>query len=229
MCTGITKIFGEDLNTARVLLDDGASRQDVQERTGCLVAVRDATFSVERGEIFVVMGLSGSGKSTLIRCLSRLVEPTRRDRGTDRRGGDRRSRRPGASAISAASRMSMVFQHFGLFPAPARCSTTLRSVSRYRGHGEGRPLRAGFARCWKLRWARRHGADHYPQQLSGGMQQRVGTGPRPMRGTRDPLFRRAVLGPGSADPPRHAGRVAVAAGGACTGRWCSSRTTSRKP
>ena len=169
VCTGITKVFGEDLAAARALLDDGASRQDVVDRTGCLVAVRDATFSVERGETFVVMGLSGSGKSTLIRCLSRLIEPTS---GTVEINGTpigdlddhelRELRR---------SRLSMVFQHFGLFPH----RTVIDNVA-FGLEIQGAPKADRYKRALEVvssvglsGWA-----DHFPQQLSGGMQQRVG-------------------------------------------------------
>ena len=169
MCTGITKVFGEDLAAARALLDDGASRQDVVDRTGCLVAVRDATFSVERGETFVVMGLSGSGKSTLIRCLSRLIEPTS---GTVEIDGTpigdlddhglRELRR---------SRLSMVFQHFGLFPHRTVIDNVafgleIQGVSKADRYE--RALEA-VSSVGLSGWA-----DHFPQQLSGGMQQRVG-------------------------------------------------------
>ena len=169
MCNGITKVFGEDLAAARALLDDGASRQDVVDRTGCLVAVRDATFSVERGETFVVMGLSGSGKSTLIRCLSRLIEPTS---GTVEIDGTpigdlndhelRELRR---------SRLSMVFQHFGLFPH----RTVIDNVA-FGLEIQGAPKADRYERALEVLSAvgLSGWADHFPQQLSGGMQQRVG-------------------------------------------------------
>ena len=169
MCNGITKVFGEDLAAARALLDDGASRQDVVDRTGCLVAVRDATFSVERGETFVVMGLSGSGKSTLIRCLSRLIEPTS---GTVEIDGTpigdlddhglRELRR---------SRLSMVFQHFGLFPHRTVIDNVafgleIQGVSKADRYERALEVVSAVGLSG---WA-----DHFPQQLSGGMQQRVG-------------------------------------------------------
>ena len=169
VCTEITKIFGEDLAAARALIDGGASRQDVQERTGCLVAVRDATFSVERGEIFVVMGLSGSGKSTLIRCLSRLIEPTS---GTVEIDGTpigdlddeglRELRR---------SRLSMVFQHFGLFPHRKVIDNVAFGLEIQGATKADRYERA----LQVLEVVGLEGwTDHFPQQLSGGMQQRVG-------------------------------------------------------
>ena len=162
-------MFGEDLAAARALLDDGASRQDVVDRTGCLVAVRDVTFSVERGETFVVMGLSGSGKSTLIRCLSRLIEPTS---GTVEIDGTpigdlddhelRELRR---------SRLSMVFQHFGLFPHRTVIDNVafgleIQGVSKADRYERALEVVSSVGLSG---WA-----DHFPQQLSGGMQQRVG-------------------------------------------------------
>src|SRR5690606_33503065 len=71
------KVFGPKAD--RVPGDEsltGLSVAEVRERTGCTAAVRDVSFDVARGEVFVVMGLSGSGKSTLVRCLTRLIEPT---------------------------------------------------------------------------------------------------------------------------------------------------------
>ena len=169
VCTGITKVFGEDLNAARALLDEGATRQSVMDRTGCLVAVRDATFSVERGETFVVMGLSGSGKSTLIRCLSRLIEPTSGTVEIDGIAiGDLDDQ---ALRELRRSRLSMVFQHFGLFP-----HRTVIDNAAFGLEIQGAPKSDRYERALDVLsvvgldgWA-----DHFPQQLSGGMQQRVG-------------------------------------------------------
>ncbi|MEA3298456.1 MAG: ATP-binding cassette domain-containing protein, partial [Chloroflexota bacterium] len=70
------KIFGD--NVKKVLDSDTqfASKTDILEKTGCVLAIKDVSFQVPRGEIFVLMGLSGSGKSTLVRCILRLIEPT---------------------------------------------------------------------------------------------------------------------------------------------------------
>src|SRR5690606_34501592 len=72
----VSKIFGGDRDRVLTLIAQGATKAEIQEQTGAVVGVRDASFSVRRGEFFVIMGLSGSGKSTLVRCLIRLVEPT---------------------------------------------------------------------------------------------------------------------------------------------------------
>ena len=169
VCTGVTKVFGEDVAAAGALLEEGSDRQDVLERTGCLVAVRNATFSVERGETFVVMGLSGSGKSTLIRCLSRLIEPTSGTveiEGTpigdlDDQGLRELRRR----------RMSMVFQHFGLFPHRKVIDNVAFGLEI-----QGAPKADRYERALQVLEAvgLQEWTDHFPQQLSGGMQQRVG-------------------------------------------------------
>ena len=135
----------------------------------CLVAVRDATFSVERGETFVVMGLSGSGKSTLIRCLSRLIEPTSgtvRIDGTPIGGLDDHALRE-----LRRNRLSMVFQHFGLFPH----RTVIDNVA-FGLEIQGATKADRYERALEVLSVVGLGdwADHFPQQLSGGMQQRVG-------------------------------------------------------
>ena len=75
-CSNVWKLFGSDEQRIIKDLDKSLSIKEVQEKTGHVVAVKDVSFSIEKGETFVVMGLSGSGKSTLVRCISRLIEPT---------------------------------------------------------------------------------------------------------------------------------------------------------
>ena len=70
------KIFGNGAEKIIGTADADLSRKDLQAKTGCVMAVKDVSFEVAPGEVFVVMGLSGSGKSTLIRLLTRLIEPT---------------------------------------------------------------------------------------------------------------------------------------------------------
>ncbi|HAA2368083.1 TPA_asm: glycine betaine/L-proline ABC transporter ATP-binding protein, partial [Listeria monocytogenes] len=72
----LTKIFGKKASKASSLLSQGKSKTDILKETGATIGVNKASFSVEEGEIFVIMGLSGSGKSTLVRLLNRLIEPT---------------------------------------------------------------------------------------------------------------------------------------------------------
>ena len=168
-CRGTWKIFGDDAVRARSLADDGGTSQRILDETGCVVAVRDVSFTVRRGETFVVMGLSGSGKSTLVRCLSRLIEPTDGEVLIDGvpigdldDSGLRDLRR---------RRLSMVFQHFGLFPH----RRVLDNVA-FGLEVQGIPKAERYERALKVlgsvgleAWS-----DHHPQQLSGGMQQRVG-------------------------------------------------------
>ncbi|HOO92562.1 MAG TPA: ATP-binding cassette domain-containing protein, partial [Opitutales bacterium] len=74
---GLYKIFGHRAKTqALPLIEGGRSKAEILKETGCTVGINNASFTIEEGEIFVIMGLSGSGKSTVIRCLNRLIEPT---------------------------------------------------------------------------------------------------------------------------------------------------------
>mgnify|MGYP006221847585 FL=1 len=114
ICSNIWKIFGNDEKRILDNLDPNLSRDEVQEKTGHVVAVKDVSFSIQKGETFVVMGLSGSGKSTLVRCLTRLIEPTSGSVIIDDTDITKISRN---SLLNLRrNKMSMVFQHFGLFP-----------------------------------------------------------------------------------------------------------------
>src|SRR3954465_16087145 len=108
------KIFGRGADDVVGSPDAELSRADLKAKTGCVVGVRDVSFDVAPGEVFVVMGLSGSGKSTLVRCLTRLIEPTSGEVVIDGRGG----RKANEAELRDLRRThaSMVFQHFGLLP-----------------------------------------------------------------------------------------------------------------
>ena len=113
-CSNIWKLFGPDEKTIIKNLDSGLSIKEVQEKTGHVVAVKDVSFSIQKGETFVVMGLSGSGKSTLVRCISRLIEPTS---GTVKMDDVDVTKMSAKDLLELRrNKMSMVFQHFGLFP-----------------------------------------------------------------------------------------------------------------
>ena len=114
VCKGLWKVFGPNPKKILQEVDPTWSRTDVQEKTGHVIAVKDVSFQVERGETFVVMGLSGSGKSTLVRCISRLIEPTQGEVLVD---GVNTVTMPEKQLIELRRhKLSMVFQHFGLLP-----------------------------------------------------------------------------------------------------------------
>jgi glycine betaine/proline transport system ATP-binding protein len=169
----IDMVFGSRKEEALRLLDEGLDRAAIQERTGAVVGVADATLDVTQGEICVLMGLSGSGKSTLLRCVNGLNRPTRgemlvkTDSGTTdvARCGARRLRQLRMHAVA------MVFQQFGLLP--------WRTVGENVGFGlelqgmrrraRARIVEEKLAMVGLAEWK-----DHFAHELSGGMQQRVG-------------------------------------------------------
>ncbi len=166
----VWKVFGQGSpNEAIALAQSGATRQDIITNIDQTVAVRDVSFSVAKGETFVVMGLSGSGKSTLIRCLSRLIEPT---------SGEVLLNGENLLAMDAdhlrevrRGKISMVFQHFGLFPHRKVIDNIAYGLEVQKVDKATRMARATEV----LKIVGLDGwADRYPQQLSGGMQQRVG-------------------------------------------------------
>jgi glycine betaine/proline transport system ATP-binding protein len=163
------KVFGGNPAGAMALAESGVGRSEVLARTGCTIGVRDVSFSVTTGETFVVMGLSGSGKSTLVRCLSRLVEPTSGAVHLD--GADLLAMNEQQLREVRRRRMAMVFQHFGLFPHRRVIDNVAYGLEVQKVAKVQRRERAMevLAKVGLTDWA-----NHYPQQLSGGMQQRVG-------------------------------------------------------
>ncbi|MFE5804272.1 glycine betaine/L-proline ABC transporter ATP-binding protein [Streptomyces sp. NPDC056491] len=164
------KVFGPKAGRVPADKELGAlDAAELRERTGCTAAVRDVSFDVRKGEVFVVMGLSGSGKSTLVRCLTRLIEPTSGSISID--GEDVLSMDSGRLRELRRHRASMVFQHFGLLPH----RTVLDNIAygleiQGVGRGERRERAAEFVTKVGL-----DGLEHRrPSQLSGGQQQRVG-------------------------------------------------------
>jgi len=166
---GIWKIFGRNADRVIGTPDADLPRAELREKTGCVAAVRDVSFDVYPGEVFVVMGLSGSGKSTLVRTLIRLIEPTAGRIELDGRD------------VTAASHdellqlrrhtSSMVFQHFGLLAHRTVLDNVafgleVQGVSKAERH-------ARAAKILKL-VGLEDAASQFPSELSGGMQQRVG-------------------------------------------------------
>ncbi|MXG91465.1 quaternary amine ABC transporter ATP-binding protein [Nocardioides flavescens] len=165
----VWKIFGKGADRIVGTPDAELSRAELKERTGCVVGVKDVSFDVAPGEVFVVMGLSGSGKSTLVRCLTRLIEPTAGEIVID--GHD--IVKAGESELRELRRThtSMVFQHFGLLPHRQVLDNVaygleIRGVSKK----ERRAKASEIVELVGLKGFERS----YPDQLSGGMQQRVG-------------------------------------------------------
>src|SRR6185503_16334253 len=147
----------------------GLSRRELMDRTGCTAAVREISFDVAPGEVFVVMGLSGSGKSTLVRCLTRLIEPTFGEVELD--GEDIRKASPERLRDLRRRRFSMVFQNFGLLPHRRVLDNIAFGLEL---RGEAKAARLARAREMLGLVGLDGMADRYPDQLSGGQQQRVG-------------------------------------------------------
>jgi glycine betaine/proline transport system ATP-binding protein len=163
------KIFGKGADDVIGTPDADLSRADLKTKTGCVVGVKDVSFEVSPGEVFVVMGLSGSGKSTLVRCLTRLIEPTAGEVVMD--GHDIVKANGSELRDLRRTHTSMVFQHFGLLPH----RQVLDNVSyglEIRGIGK-KERRAKAMEVVELVGLKGYERS-YPDQLSGGMQQRVG-------------------------------------------------------
>jgi len=166
---GMWKVYGPRATRIVGAPEADLPRAELEARTGCVVAMRDIDLDVAPGEVFVVMGLSGSGKSTLVRCLTRLIEPTA---GTVKIGG---------IDVTAADReqlldirrnkVSMVFQHFGLLPHRSLVDNVAFGLE-VRGVDKA-TRRAEAEQVLSLVGLGGMGASR-PDQLSGGMQQRVG-------------------------------------------------------
>ncbi|MEU0371353.1 glycine betaine/L-proline ABC transporter ATP-binding protein [Streptomyces sp. NPDC006283] len=142
---------------------------ELRSRTGCTAAVRDVSFDVRKGEVFVVMGLSGSGKSTLVRCLTRLIEPTSGSIAID--GEDVLSMDAGRLRELRRHRASMVFQHFGLLPHRSVLDNVAYGLEI---QGVGRAERRRRAAEFVTKVGLEGMESRRPGQLSGGQQQRVG-------------------------------------------------------
>lgn len=165
----VTKVFGPRPESVLKLLEEGASKDEILKKTGHTVGVRDVSFEVKRGEIFVIMGLSGSGKSTLIRCLNLLNRPTRGRITVDGENiveyGKKQLRE------FRQNKMAMVFQHFGIFThrtvlGNVEYGLEVKGVSKEERRRKAREVLGVVGlEGWE---------DKMPGELSGGMQQRVG-------------------------------------------------------
>ena len=165
----VWKVFGPNAEKLIGTPDADLSRTDLRNKTGNTIAVRDVSFEVAKGEVFVVMGLSGSGKSTLVRCMTRLIEPTRGELIFDNED----ILKVDANRLRELRRtkFSMVFQHFGLLPHRKvvdniAYALEINGVSKVDRHKRAHEV---------IELVGLQGySEAYPEQLSGGMQQRVG-------------------------------------------------------
>ena len=163
------QVFGPNPKNIVDSPDASLPRAELREKTGNTAAVRDVSFDVAPGEVFVVMGLSGSGKSTLVRCLTRLIEPTAGS--VVMHGEDVLKATEARLRELRRTQFSMVFQNFGLLPHRKvidniAFALEVNGVSKEKRHARANEVielvgLQGFAHA-------------YPEQLSGGMQQRVG-------------------------------------------------------
>jgi glycine betaine/proline transport system ATP-binding protein len=166
-CRQVWKVFGDDVES--LFVGKTGPDQAKLDQNGYISAVRDASFEVYEGEIFVIMGLSGSGKSTLLRCMTRLIEPS---------AGEINFEAQDLMQVSEAElielrrhKMGMVFQHFALLPN----RNVLGNVALpLEVQGIGKAAREQRA-LEVIKLVGLDGREHYyPRELSGGQQQRVG-------------------------------------------------------
>ena len=166
-CRHVWKVFGDDVESlfsAGALVDEAAL-----EQPGYITAVRDASFDVYEGEIFVIMGLSGSGKSTLLRCMTRLIEPSAGEILFETQNLMKATE---AELIELRRhKMGMVFQHFALLPnrnVLGNVALPLEVQGIARHEREARAMEV-------IKLVGLDGREnYYPRELSGGQQQRVG-------------------------------------------------------
>lgn len=165
----LIKIYGDQPRAALKLFREGKTRNDILDLTNQVVSIADISLKINQGELFVIMGLSGSGKSTLVRCINRLIKPTSGHIYID--GEDIAHVNEKRMREIRLSKISMVFQQFGLFPH----KTVVENVEyglKVRGI---KPVKRRQKAIETLaivgleKWA-----DYLPSSLSGGMKQRVG-------------------------------------------------------
>lgn len=165
----VSKVFGKQTKKAIQMLSSGKNKKEILKATGSTVGVNQANFDVYDGEIFVIMGLSGSGKSTLVRLLNRLIEPTAGNIYID---GDMITNMSKDQLREVRrKKISMVFQKFALFPHRTILENTEYGLELQGVDKKEREQKA----LDSLKLVGLEGFEHqFPDQLSGGMQQRVG-------------------------------------------------------
>ncbi|HLR09609.1 MAG TPA: glycine betaine/L-proline ABC transporter ATP-binding protein [Bacillota bacterium] len=165
----VSKIFGSKPKSIMPLIEQGMSKAEILEKTGHTVGVYDASLEINKGEVFVIMGLSGSGKSTLIRCFNRLNKPTNGSIFVD--GEDIVAYNRNELKQFRQEKIAMVFQHFGLFSHRTILGNVEYGLEIRQVPKEERQKRAlkNIAAVGLKGYENK-----YPDELSGGMQQRVG-------------------------------------------------------
>lgn len=167
--SGLYKVFGRKPKEVMKRVKAGETKDQILAETDHTVGLKDINLSIEKGEIFVIMGLSGSGKSTLIRHFNRLIDPTEGQIMVE--GIDVMSLNTKELEEFRRNKMSMVFQRFGLMPH----RTVIENVA-YGLEIKGMPKEERLAKANE--WLETVGLTgygaQYPAQLSGGQQQRVG-------------------------------------------------------
>lgn len=167
--SGLYKVFGRKPQSVMERVKAGESKDKVLADTGHTVGLKDINLQINKGEIFVIMGLSGSGKSTLIRHFNRLIDPTEGQilvEGTDVMKLNQKELEE-----FRRHKMSMVFQRFGLLPH----RTVVENVSYgLEVQGIEKSQRRAKAEQWLDTVGLKGYENQYPAQLSGGQQQRVG-------------------------------------------------------
>ena len=162
-------LFGPEKAKAKKMIKQGKSKQEILKETGCTIAVRNANLEIKEGEMFVIMGLSGSGKSTLVRCINRLNEPSMGEIWLS--GRNITSLSDKELLQIRRKEMAMVFQHFGLLP-----HRTVLSNIAFGLELQGVPKEEREKKAYESIAV--VGLKGYENQrvdeLSGGMQQRVG-------------------------------------------------------
>ena len=165
----LVKVFSSQPQKALRLLDEGLSKEHILTQTGLTIGVNNVSFTVHEGEVFVVMGLSGSGKSTILRCLNRLIEPSSGSVIID--GVDITKLNSKELRQVRQKKMAMVFQQFALLPHRTVLQNTVYGLEV---HGVSKAEREKRA-MERLAMVGLAGWEHsYPDELSGGMKQRVG-------------------------------------------------------
>jgi len=165
----VFKVYGKDPKLALKMLKDGFTKEEVFKKTGMTIGVQNASFEIKEGEIFVIMGLSGSGKSTLVRLLNRLIEPTSGKIYID--DIDVTNLNDKKLIDVRRKKISMVFQSFALMPHLNIIDNVSFGLEL---SGIEKSKRYECARKALLQVGLKNYENSYPDELSGGMQQRVG-------------------------------------------------------